>query len=115
MSSFRLTSEHIKLMSGLYWTWESCEYGAPSVDCKRPFGNSGRHQIVMDMADVLEIPEDRIYDKGKDELIEPEAERLEALFRDMPKALGIVTRSGSFVPGLYECPPYTSRWVWTGP
>lgn len=113
MPTFTITKDHIKMMQALCFTWEDCEYGGPAVDCKRPFGNSGRHQIVLDMAQVMGIPQEKIMDL-QGELIEPEAERLEALYRDMEKVLAIVMRTLSFEPGTYEAAPYSSKWKRVG-
>ena len=44
-----VTSEHLKLLQAMYLRWEDCEYGAPAVDCKRPYGNSDVE------ADILEL------------------------------------------------------------
>lgn len=41
-----------KLASHLCWEWCSCEYGAPAVDPKRPYGNSS---VEVDILEILEI------------------------------------------------------------
>jgi hypothetical protein len=40
MQKFEVTHEHIKLFHKFYWDNQLCEYGAPAVDPKRPYGNS---------------------------------------------------------------------------
>ncbi len=111
MSFFTVTAEHIKLMRALHFYYETdCEYGGPSVDMKRPFGNSGRHQIVMDMAEALGIPQSQIFDAGKDELIEAEAKRIEQIYKELPKAIECVFQDGSLLPGSFEAPAYTNKW-----
>lgn len=111
---FKLTQEHIALMKELRFYYEDdCEYGGPSVDMKRPFGNSGRTQIVRDMAEALGIPDDKVCDRDG-ELIEPEASRIEGIYRELPKAIECVFRSGSMEPGIFEAPRYTSKWVRIG-
>lgn len=37
---FILKKEHLKLLKNAYVSWEGCEYGSPTIDCKRPYGNS---------------------------------------------------------------------------
>ena len=32
--------------------WDDCEFGAPAIDCKRPYGNS---DVYNDIAKILEI------------------------------------------------------------
>lgn len=50
-STFTLTEDHIKLLSRAYIGWEDSEFGAPSIDCKRPYGNS---YVEGDVAEILE-------------------------------------------------------------
>ena len=37
---FEVTEDHLKLISEMYVEWWDCEYGAPCIDPKRPYGNS---------------------------------------------------------------------------
>lgn len=46
----KITEEHLKLLSKAYWKYDECEYGAPAIDCKRPYGNSS---VEEDIADIL--------------------------------------------------------------
>lgn len=48
--SFEVTDDHMALLKHLTLRWEGCEYGAPAVDCKRPYGNS---DVVSDICDIL--------------------------------------------------------------
>ncbi len=47
---FEVKLEHLKLLKRAYVRWEDCEFGAPSIDCKRPYGNSS---VVEDMFEIL--------------------------------------------------------------
>ena len=47
---FIITKEHIKLLRKSYWRFEDCEYGAPAMDCKRPYGNS---DVAGDIGEIL--------------------------------------------------------------
>jgi len=38
--TFVLTENHIKLLRKAYVTWEDGDFGAPSIDTRRPYGNS---------------------------------------------------------------------------
>lgn len=38
--TFTITDKHLKLLQQMYVDWNDCETGAPSIDCKRPYGNS---------------------------------------------------------------------------
>lgn len=50
MQEFTVTEEHLKLMRRACVRWEDCEFGAPSIDCKRPYGNSG---VIQDIREIL--------------------------------------------------------------
>lgn len=50
MQQFTVTENHLKLIKRLNWTWNECETGAPSIDPKRPFGNS---YVPGDVRDIL--------------------------------------------------------------
>ena len=51
--TFKLNKDHIKLLQEAEWRWERGEFGAPAIDCKRPFGSSSG--IYNDMAEILGI------------------------------------------------------------
>lgn len=50
MNKITVKEEHIKLLSRAYIRWEDCEYGAPAIDCKRPYGNSS---VESDIFEIL--------------------------------------------------------------
>ena len=50
MSNARLTEQHITLLRNACVYWEDCETGAPGIDPKRPYGNSGVASDVTDLA-----------------------------------------------------------------
>lgn len=61
---FELKEEHIKLLKKAYVGWQDCEYGAPEIDPKRPYGNS---YVSGDIADILNFDvEDELTDKQED-------------------------------------------------
>jgi hypothetical protein len=47
---FLITDNHIKLLKRMWVNWQDCEYGAPAVDCKRPYGNS---DVEDDICEIL--------------------------------------------------------------
>lgn len=51
-SRFELHDDHITLLKNAYIRWEDCEFGAPAIDCKRPYGNSS---VVPDILEILEV------------------------------------------------------------
>jgi hypothetical protein len=42
--------EHLALLKHAEWSWNDCEFGAPSMDPKRPYGNS---DVEDDLAELL--------------------------------------------------------------
>lgn len=49
METFEILPEHLTLLQNMYVGWQDCEYGAPEIDPKRPYGNSDVE------GDILEI------------------------------------------------------------
>lgn len=48
--TFEVKNEHLELMKRAFVGWEHCGYGAPSIDCKRPYGNS---DVEGDIAEIF--------------------------------------------------------------
>jgi hypothetical protein len=108
MQEFRLTSDHLKLLKHAYVGWNDCEFGAPEIDPKRPYGNK---DVIRDIVEILGI----VTNRDDDGCYMPSIERdLGNLHRETETALQIVLRTGSFLPGLYRCEPYTSKWQRVG-
>lgn len=100
--TFRLTEDHIKLVRKFYVGWQDCEYGAPEIDPKRPYGNSS---VELDIHEIL-----------TGELLDSDklTRELEAAYRQLHHetriALQIILTTGSFVPGVYSADPYRIDW-----
>lgn len=47
---FKVTEDHVKLLRRASIVWENGEYGAPGMDCKRPYGNG---DVEHDIAEIL--------------------------------------------------------------
>ena len=88
---FVMTDEHIKLLRNFNVGWQDCEYGAPEIDPKRPYGNSSVE------ADIHEI----LTGETEYELTDDQRERYALLHRDTETALQIVLVTGSMMPGKY--------------
>ena len=87
--TFQMTEVHLKLLSELNVVWRDCEYGAPAIDCKRPYGNTS---VENDIAEIL----------GWGELTDELMNRAERLHRELETALQIVLVTQKFEPGLYH-------------
>lgn len=89
--TFTVTDEHIKLLRRAYVGWEDCEYGAPSIDRKRPYGNSG---VAGDIAEILGWDWD-------DSLTDEQVDRARELHKETQTALQIFLITGEMKTGTY--------------
>lgn len=95
--TFDLTEQHLALLRRAYVRWEDCEFGAPAIDCKRPYGNSS---VVLDIAEILGVPvNDEEDDYGLDTAT---TERLTRLHVETKTALQVILSTGAFQVGTYE-------------
>lgn len=95
---FQVTEEHLKLLRSMCIGWQDCEYGAPEVDPKRPYGNSS---VECDVHEILTGA------KGNYDLTDEQRERYATLHRETEHALQIVLQTGSFEPGTFKREPYS--------
>lgn len=93
-TQFTITPDHLALLQKMWVSWENCEFGAPSIDCKRPYGNS---DVLGDIREILGDTE-----SSDDDLTELHAE--------METVLQIVVRLNGAQAGDYVAPPYSSNW-----
>lgn len=92
--AFTLTEDHIKLISKFTWVWDDCEFGAPAIDSKRPYGNS---HVYGDIAEILGInPEDGDYFSQEQE------DFMWKIYSETDTALEVILKSRSFELGEYE-------------
>jgi hypothetical protein len=89
---FKVTDAHLKLAQRMYVRWEDCEFGAPSIDCKRPYGNSS---VVSDILEILGFP-------IPEEVPESLSDYATNLHAEMETALQIFLCTQSFSVGTYE-------------
>jgi hypothetical protein len=80
---FTLTREHLKLARRMYVEWDNCEYGAPAINPKRPYGNS---DVEGDIAEILGWAWDRDNDRP-----EAESARARAIHCEMETVLAILS------------------------
>jgi hypothetical protein len=90
---FRLTPEHVALLRRMNVGWHDCEYGAPEIDPKRPYGNSW---VEGDIAEILG------WTWAGEDMPDEMADRARALHEETRAALQIVLRCGTFEPGLFK-------------
>lgn len=100
MKEFTITEDHLKLLRRANVGWDSGEYGAPAMDCKRPFGNS---DVPMDIADILGWEYDPEF--GPNQALR---ELCYAIHRELGTVLQIGLITGQFLAGRYiQRIPYT--------
>lgn len=104
MRTFTITEEHMKLARRMYVGWQNCEFGAPEIDPKRPYGNSDVHG---DIAEIIGLkPSD-----DEDEPFTPnEVDVMDRLHKGMQLVLQIGLSTGSFEAGTYEGEEYGNKW-----
>lgn len=106
-TEFVVTSEHLKLLRRAYIGWDDCEFGAPAIDAKRPYGDSN---VLADMAEILGIDAeaDRVrwnhinnshLDEG--EFSDPLEDHLTRLHAETGIVLQIGVTTEEFEPGRY--------------
>jgi hypothetical protein len=98
VSEFTVTDEHLQLLRHAYVWWEEGEFlGAPSIDSKRPYGNSN---IYRDIAEILDVPDSEWADEELNP--SPDAEwRFLRLHVETAIALQIALATGEFRTGRY--------------
>ena len=108
MREFRLTENHIKLLRRAYVGWQDCEFGAPEINPKRPYGNS---DVINDIAKILDITEPHNEDGEFSSAVE---QNLGQIHMETETALQIILFTGEFRPGLYRSEDYRRDWKRVG-
>jgi hypothetical protein len=102
---FTITEQHLKLSRQMYVSWNYCEFGAPEIDPKRPYGNK---DVIGDMIEILGL--DFTPDKEYGEYPEEIAERLTQIHEEMGTVLQIFLCTGQIRTGAYKkIDPYSDR------
>jgi len=91
---FKITDAHLKLAQRMYVSWDNCEYGAPSIDCKRPYGNSS---VTEDILKILGLP---FPEDG--EIPEHLSDYARQVHEDMQTVLQIALVIQKFETGTYQ-------------
>lgn len=106
MREFEVLPEHIKLLKRAHIHWENCEFGAPAIDCKRPYGNSS---VIQDIAEILEWPLFKDHE-GDEHLTPIQHENAYDLHKGTFEALQIFLCTGRMKPGVYVADDYENNW-----
>ena len=109
--TFTISPEHLKLLKHVCIDWDNCEFGAPCINPKRPYGNS---DVYNDMLDILGWRGKCTYKiKGisyamefNGELPEEVTKILDKLHKELETVLQICLVTQSFKVGKYETEKY---------
>ncbi len=103
---FILKEDHLKLLRNMIVGWDRCEFGAPAIDCKKPYGNSS---VYVDMAKILGIK--GFIDEDEEILFSKEQiQHMNNLHKETETALQIILRTGKFEAGVYVADEYSDNW-----
>jgi len=122
---FVIKEEHLKLLKEMCVRWNDCEFGAPEIDPKRPYGNSNVVYNVAEIIGIEKTKDNTEYDKEEakeysdynDYITDLEWNKktydyLFDLHKDMQIVLQIVLSTLSFQKGTYRKKnKYGHEWV----
>lgn len=103
---FTVSGEHLRLLRRAHVFWDEAEFGAPSIDPKRPYGNSN---VYGDIAEILDVPETEWTDEGPSPHLDAEW-RFRRLHVETAIALQIALATGEFRTGRYV----RDKWDFSG-
>ena len=97
--NFEVKDIHITLLKNAYIGWNDCEFGAPTIDCKRPYGNSS---VYSDIAVFCEFNDDNFTTEQIDYMTK--------VHQETQIVLQIFLVTGRMEPGFYESDEYKNNW-----
>ncbi len=106
-TEFTVTEYHLKLLRRAYVGWDDCEFGAPAIDCKRPYGNS---DVIGDIAEILGTPGSGEIDDESGDIPDEDAARFTRLHGETATVLQIALATGEFRTGRYVSDKYSANW-----
>lgn len=97
MEKFTVTEDHLKLAKEMYVSWQDCEYGAPEINPKRPYGNSA---VEEDICKIL--GKTKVSANYEEVYTTEDLKNAGTLHQEMEIALQIFLCTQSFKTGTYE-------------
>lgn len=104
-NTFTVKPDHLKLMRRMYVSYEDCEFGAPCIDCKRPYGNGDGYG---DIAEIISIKPSVIDEENV--FSDLQREFMDSLHKGTQIALQIALVTGKFEVGTYIKDEYDINW-----
>jgi len=99
---FEVTEKHIKLLSKAYVDWNDCEFGAPTIDPKRPYGDS---YVWPNLAEILELRPGYNGDWSDEDY-----HSMKKIHQETQTVLQIFLKTGKMEIGTYEADEYDTNW-----
>lgn len=93
-----VTQEHLDLLQHMYVGWQRCEFGAPEIDPKRPYGNS---DVISDIGEILGIPHDDEDTWGDSCYGDEKVDYFTRLHKETQTVLQILLQHLTISPGAY--------------
>ena len=90
----KLTKDHIKLLQEAEWRWNNCEFGAPMIDPKRPFGFSGGQYESMAEILGIELFEDA---DGETYLTREQEDYISKIWSELVEAIKIIMENADII------------------
>ena len=107
MKHFTLTQEHLALVTRMFVEYDDCcEFGAPIIDPKRPYGNS---DVYDDISNILGL-EPSECDKYEKWFSDEQTKYMKELHKQTATALQIILRTQKFECGNYVADAYDENW-----
>lgn len=109
MKEFTVNEDHIKLLKRMCVGWQDCEYGAPEINPKRPYGNS---DVENDICEILGFKKSSCRN-CEDTYTENQAQQAAKIHREMQTVIEILlSNPTTFKIGTYtKKSDYRSDWI----
>ena len=96
----------MKLLRRANLRWEDNEFGAPAIDCKRPYGNS---YVEGDVLEILGVEPAHSHRDGTEEYSDEQEVYARKLHEETLMALQIILATAKIETGIYEADD-TGNW-----
>lgn len=99
VKDFELKQIHLDLFKNVCIDWDDCEFGAPAINCKRPYGNS---DVFGDIAEIIKLKKKDNWDFDEENWTEEAMDFMRDLHKQTQTALKIILTCQSFKLGWYR-------------
>ncbi len=104
MKTFTITNEHLVLIRNMVVSYNDfCEFGAPEIDPKRPYGNSSVYRDIAELLGISVNTDTEYFDQE-------DLDYMDKIHKETATALQIILRTEKFEIGKYEAEKYSIDW-----